>query len=482
MKLPWSHSIAQRLKWGYYVLVALMAIGFIIKGINLSRVESQIYALETTSKLLDNVLEIRRYEKNWLLYNKPSDFTTNQEMIAKTFELLLTGNNDFFKLKSIEVGSSVTVERLQNVLTNYSNLMKKEEALVKSGQKHRFLHKIRKEGKLLVNLAEIMNNSVLFSSAETLKFVKFSGLVSLVFAILTAIILGKQLSFSVVRPLRQIVHCTNKIASGEMQSCEQHSETPDLDEIVAVKHAIEVMLKKLEHREKLVIQSEKLAAVGTLVAGVAHELNNPLSNAGTSAQILLEEMRESEDVPRRFQLEMLEQITEQTDRARSIVRSLLEFSREKAVNPEQLKISDLLHQTLDLVRGEIPTHVETRVIVDNDGIFWADKQRLQQALVNLLLNAFQAVGDDAKIVLRGNLNISENKVCLEVEDDGPGIPAEIRKNVFDPFYTTKDVGQGAGLGLAISREIIDKHGGVITVESAEGVGTKFIIKIPVEKS
>lgn len=482
MNLPWSHSIAQKIKWGYYVLIALMAIGFIIKGVNLSRVESQIYALEKTSKLLDTVLEIRRYEKNWLLYKKPSDFKTNQEMIANAFELLKTGNNELVKLKSIEAGSSATVERLQDVLTNYSDLMKQELSLVKSGKKHRFLNNIREEGKLLVNLAEVLNNSVLHSIAETLKFVKFSGFVFLVFAILTAIILGKQLSFSVVRPLRQIVHCTRKIASGEMQSCEQHPSVSDLDEIVAVKHAIEVMLQKLEHREKLVIQSEKLAAVGTLVAGVAHELNNPLSNAGTSAQILLEEIKESEDVPRLFQVEMLEQIVQQTDRARSIVRSLLEFSREKEVNPEQLKISDLLHQTMDLVRGEIPTHVETRVIVDNDGLFWADKQRLQQALVNLLLNAFQAVGDNARIILRGNLDISENKVYLEVEDNGPGISAEIRKKIFDPFYTTKDVGQGSGLGLAISREIIDKHGGVISVESDEGAGTKFIINIPMEKS
>jgi signal transduction histidine kinase len=218
------------------------------------------------------------------------------------------------------------------------------------------------------------------------------------------------------------------------------------------------------------------------VAGVAHELNNPISNAGTSAQILLEEMRETDALPQKFLQEMLEQIAEQTDRARSIVRSLLEFSREKSVNPEMVKVSDILHQTLDLVRGEIPTSVEVSIHVERDGSFLADKQRLQQALVNLLLNAFHALegGESATIFLRGSVDESGGKVRLEVEDNGPGIPPEIKKKIFDPFFTTKDVGDGSGLGLAITREIIDKHGGDITVESDDHSGARFIISLPLE--
>jgi signal transduction histidine kinase len=296
-----------------------------------------------------------------------------------------------------------------------------------------------------------------------------------------AFILGQQLTRSVVKPLKQIVKCTQEVASGDVKKCDQFKDAIDVSEINAVLSAFEIMLTKLEHREKLAIQTEKMAALGTLVAGVAHELNNPLSNAGTSAQILLEEIHESDVVPRQFQIEMLEQINEQTFRARKIVKSLLEFSREKQINPLELKISDLVYRTMKMVVGEIPAQAEPRVIVENDGVFWGDKLRLQQALVNLLLNAFQAAGDSAVITLRGNLDVSKHQVRLEVEDNGPGISPEIIKSIFDPFFSTKDVGQGSGLGLAITHEIITKHGGNIFVESELQKGTKFTIILPTEK-
>ena len=121
------------------------------------------------------------------------------------------------------------------------------------------------------------------------------------------------------------------------------------------------------------------------------------------------------------------------------------------------------------------------MIVEKDGVFWGDKLRLQQALVNLLLNAFQAAGDKAIITLRGTLDTEKHQVRLEVEDNGPGIPSEIITSIFDPYFTTKDVGQGSGLGLAITHEIVTKHGGKISVESEMGKGTRFRISIPTEK-
>lgn len=480
MTWPWSNSIARRIKWGYYVLVALVAIGFLITAIYLSQVESQVRSLENDSKLLDTILEIRRYEKNWILYKKSADYEINRQLIKTADELLITLDRGF----PVVVGESeiyVDQDYLKEILKGYTDLMATEFDLWARIRQHQKLEQIRDKGKQLVELAEARNVSVRRSIDNTIKKVKASALAFLLCSLLVALVLGKQLSRSAVRPLRQIVECTKRVAAGDKDLCIM-GQNLELDEVKTVFNAFKGMLEKLEHREKLLIKSEKLAAIGTLVAGVAHELNNPLSNAGTSAQILLEEMRESKELPRQFLLEMLEQITEQTDRARSIVRSLLEFSREKSVNPEKLRISDILHQTMDLVRGEIPSNVETRVYVDIDGIFRADKQRLQQALVNLLLNAFQAVEDTsgAKITIRGNFAQDAGKVRLEVADNGPGIPPEIRKNIFDPFYTTKDVGEGSGLGLAITREIIDKHGGDIVVDSSETTGTKFTITLPVD--
>lgn len=478
MKWPWSDSIASRIKWGYYVLIAMIASGFVVTAIFLSRVESQVYSLEAASKLLDTVLEVRRYEKNWILYKSQADFDKNQQQLVEAFDLLTARDHDFSMVakRPLSPGAS---EKMRHVLTLYRDLMDQEFKAYQQDQKHRMLESIRTQGKVMVEMAEGLSVAVHHSIAHTLKMVKVSALFLLLGSFVAALLLGKQLSRSAVSPLKKIVECTLKIAAGEQLLPEKLKGNMDLVEVKAVFEALQSMMEQLKHRERLVIRSEKLAAVGTLVAGVAHELNNPLSNAGTSAQILLEEMQESEEVPRQFQIEMLEQITGETDRARGIVRSLLEFAREKAVNVAEVGLSELVHPAVDLVRGQIPTNVEIRVFVGRDGVFLADRQRLQQALVNLLLNAFQAMGTTPGTVsIRGDVDVVDRKIVLEVEDNGPGMPEEVRKRIFDPFFTTKDVGQGSGLGLAISREIVHKHRGEIVVVSTPGAGTRFTITIP----
>ncbi|HIJ78327.1 MAG: ATP-binding protein [Desulfobulbaceae bacterium] len=459
-------------------MIAMVMAGLFFSGGTLSRVQSRVIVLEKVTKLLDTVLEIRRYEKNWILYGLEDDLAINHTMVANAFALIeeLDGSDNLGK---------ETYKKLKNIkmiLGEYEDLMEREAELLHAGKSHKMLETIREKGKYLVDLADDLNDSTRSSINSTLSSVHASGVLLLLIFTLTAMFFARNLATSVVRPLRQIVHCTGKIASGETAPCTDFAEVVNLAEIKAVMQAIQYMLHKIENREELIIQKEKLAAVGTLVAGVAHELNNPLSNAGTSAEILLEEMRENEDVPRKFQLEMLEQITEQTDRARTIVRSLLEFSREREVRPEQLLVSDVLHQTMDLVRGEIPTNVETRLLISEDVFFWADKQRLQQGLVNLLLNAFHALGDFGRIELCGGFDDDTGKVKIEVRDNGPGIPDEIVNKIFDPFFTTKDVGEGSGLGLAVTREIITKHGGEIKVSCPDEGGTVFTIMLPVEKS
>lgn len=478
MRWPWSDSIARRIKWGYYVLIAIIVLGFVVTAIFLSRVEGQVHSLEDASKLLDTVLEIRRYEKNWILYKDQADFEKNQQQLAVAFELVNTpGQNSLFAVK--RPLSPRAAEGMRHALTLYRDLMDQEFKAYQKDKQHQMLETIREQGKVMVEKAEGFSRAVHLSIAHTLKMVKASALLFLTGAFMAALLLGKQLSSSAVSPLKKIVECTRKIAEGEQLLPECLKSNMNLVEVRAVFEALQSMMEQLKQRERLVIRSEKLAAVGTLVAGVAHELNNPLSNAGTSAQILLEEMHESEEVPRQFQIEMLEQITGETDRARGIVRSLLEFAREKAVNMAEVRVSELVHPVVDLVRGQIPPHIEIRVFVGRDDVFLADRQRLQQALVNLLLNAFQAMGDNPGTVsIRGDADILERKVFLEVEDNGPGMPEDVRMRIFDPFYTTKDVGQGSGLGLAITREIVHKHGGEIVVVSTLGSGTRFTITIP----
>jgi len=212
---------------------------------------------------------------------------------------------------------------------------------------------------------------------------------------------------------------------------------------------------------------------------VAHELNNPLSNASASAQILLEELQEANIPDSEFLLEMAAQIDEETDRARDIIRSLLEFAHDREMRPAELELERFVRQTSRLVGNDFPAEIEFTLEISKDGLFFADKRQLQQALINILRNAGQALEGRGKILLRAGIDDERGEALIEVRDNGPGIAAIDIEKIFDPFYTTKDVGKGSGLGLAVTREIIRKHGGEIAVESEQGHGAAFFIRLPV---
>jgi signal transduction histidine kinase len=245
-----------------------------------------------------------------------------------------------------------------------------------------------------------------------------------------------------------------------------------------------------------------LASLGTLLSGVAHELNNPLSNISTSCQILSEEMDELDPEYRR---ELLSQIDDQADRAKNIVRSLLEFSRTKEFKREDLSLENLVLETIRFVKGQIPPKVEIVTDIPADISIFADKQRMQQVFLNLVKNAIQAVEEEGRIEIsarktsQGKLENYESylseecanmlpslgdseAVYVKITDTGIGIPQEIIGKIFDPFFTTKDVGKGSGLGLSIVHEIIEEHGGCIGAHSEVDRGTTFLIRLPVPQT
>jgi two-component system, NtrC family, sensor kinase len=230
---------------------------------------------------------------------------------------------------------------------------------------------------------------------------------------------------------------------------------------------------------------------------VAHELNNPLSNVSSSCQILLEELDTADPTQVR---EWLGQIDAETERARNIVRTLLEFSREGAFRKRRLALRPLVEQTLLLVGR---TGANLALDIPEDLTVDADPQRLQQVLVNLIGNALDAGGPQVRIRLSARVldaagfQMPEHSVCgrsgapipldapsgrrlvlITVTDSGPGIAPEVLPRVFDPFFTTKEVGHGSGLGLYVSQEIIDQHGGCIGVSSRPGTGAVFTIALP----
>ncbi|MEP6730269.1 MAG: PAS domain S-box protein [bacterium] len=227
------------------------------------------------------------------------------------------------------------------------------------------------------------------------------------------------------------------------------------------------------------LQQEKLAAVGQLVSGVAHELNNPLAAVMAFAQLLLASPNGLEDEPR----QAVETIHREALRAAKIVSSLLTFARQQPAERNAARLNDIVADTLELRRYALRT-ANIEVALDLDPTLpptWADPFQLQQVVLNLIANAEQALGETAKerrIGIRTALEGDGTRIVLAVSDNGPGVPRAQVDRIFNPFYTTKPVGQGTGLGLSISDGIVREHGGRIRVEVTQGGGATFIVELP----
>ena len=213
---------------------------------------------------------------------------------------------------------------------------------------------------------------------------------------------------------------------------------------------------------------------------MAHELNNPLSNISTSAQILKEELLSGDP---EFNNNLISQVIEQSDRARDIVRTLLEFSRTSEFHSQKIVFRQLVEETIILLRGHVPTEVDIALEIPVDLELFADKQRLKQVFLNLIKNALDVIGDQGRIWISAQeihkeAGSQQHEIEIMINDNGPGIQPENLAKIFDPFFTTKDVGHGSGLGLFIVHDIIELHGGTIRVESRPGEGTTFIIWLP----
>jgi two-component system sensor histidine kinase PilS (NtrC family) len=217
-------------------------------------------------------------------------------------------------------------------------------------------------------------------------------------------------------------------------------------------------------------RSEKLAAVGTMAAGLAHELRNPLASMSGSIQ-LLHESKAFEDDER----QLMSIVLREADRLNGLVTDFLRFARPVPNQLEQLDLGEVVASTVTLFRND-PTRraVEVQVELNGELPVVADRRQLGQVLWNLLSNAAEAMPQGGQVRLSGRL--ANGSAQLEVKDDGPGIAADDLPHIFEPFYTTK--ARGTGLGLAIVHSILQGHGGEIAVESVEGKGTRFSLKLP----
>jgi signal transduction histidine kinase len=261
---------------------------------------------------------------------------------------------------------------------------------------------------------------------------------------------------------------------------------------------------QLDEATKRLVQSEKLASLGELAAGVAHEINNPVgyvSSNLTTLQKYLAVYEKVLDAPEADSEEMaalkkklnyafirddLQNLVKETQegvgRVKAIIQDLKDYARTNAAT--HYVASDIqvgLKSTLNIARNQLKNRADVRLQLGNLPMVECAPSQIDQVFLNLIVNAAQAMPEGKMGLIDIRTDCDERKVWIEVQDNGPGIPPEVMKKIFDPFFTTKDPGTGTGLGLSVSQNIIQQHGGKLEVSSTVGVGTTFKITLPIKR-
>ena len=283
---------------------------------------------------------------------------------------------------------------------------------------------------------------------------------------------------------RQLLLTLANQSSIAIENAKAFDEIAKLNETLEAR--VEVRTRELRETQAQLMQSEKMRTLGQLVAGVAHELNNPIGFVHANLKLLeeyvaklarLQEERADTGRVREAIAKLLSRSREGTERVTKIVADLRAFSRVDQEELAEADLNDEIERTLTLMEPRCKNCIAIERDFEALPRVRCHAGQLNQAFLNLLMNACDAIGERGRITVRTRAR--NGLVRLEFEDDGPGIPADVRDRVFEPFYTTKPVGQGTGLGLSLTHGIIERHTGRIWVESDAGVGTRFVIELPV---
>jgi two-component system NtrC family sensor kinase len=299
---------------------------------------------------------------------------------------------------------------------------------------------------------------------------------------ITALIVSSFLAKGVLQPIRQLIFASHQWADGNL---DYRVEATQKDEIAKLAETFNLMAFSLKERDERlkefaqeqIMKSERLATLGQLAAGVAHEINNPLGAILMYSHLSLEEL-DTED-PRR---KNLEKVAAEATRCKNIVRGLLDFARQSEPNVEDADANEILRRTLSVLQNQAQFQniTITTTLCASLPKAMMDGGQIQQVFTNIILNAAEAIDGQGEVTIATRIAESSQPIEIEFTDTGCGISRENLDKIFDPFFTTKEVGHGTGLGLAVSYGIIARHRGTIEVKSSPGNGTTFIVRLPLK--
>lgn len=463
MKIEQKIILSNAINVVFIVLIGLLAFQ------NLSLMLTKLRFVEIADDLNASFLEMRLSEKNYFLYHDKNSLFEIKEMIDTADKSIDQAREDISHAVNED-----NLGRLRTHLKEYAGAVDKVSNAAQGDSNAEVMLRARGKGlrdysKAMTQIERKSVNNMISSSKSMLIYLFITVLV-------TAVLVSHFISQKILRSLRDVKKLTESISQGNFNKIVGAIPNDELGSLIT---AVNSMSEELSRREEELIQAKKLASIGVLTAGVAHELTNPLNNISMITQNFIELY---DNFNKENALGLLNNIQGETERIEKIVKNLLDFSKPKEVNLTESDINRpvkkalrLMQNTLDLSNVELTVHL----VKDVPHVFIDDNQ-IQQVLVNLLTNAVQAMPGGGRLHVATKADMTRGAVEIAVVDTGNGIPREYLPHIFDPFFSTKGA-EGTGLGLSVSYGIIKNHNGHIRVESAVGEGTTFIIELPIYK-
>jgi two-component system NtrC family sensor kinase len=510
----------------FLISVSIIAILSVFEFINFIEVKGEVRYLEIADGIRSKSLQIRRHEKNFFLYplQAKEESASIQKYIGELHDIVHENGalEKSGELKSIEGLVNDYGARLENIKHLLRTVLKEfelerkshpglvdffpliessfyEQPLVSAqllekafslphrhplitnlGRLDAEIVQLRKTGEDLVSASREIDKVARGSVDSLVRTSQVELIVFFLLFFIGGIVALSLINRNVVSRLKLLIRVVERTGTGSFPRIELPMGKWDNDEVGKLIREFNDMEGKLALRQEELdrknaelLQSKKLAAIGTLAAGVAHELNNPLNNIYLSVQVLKREMK-THSSP--FVQEIVEDITSQTARVKHIVGDLLEFARGRAPEFRTIDLNSLVAKAYKAVGNSMNVEgIRFSLDADLEEVFVsADPDQLEQVFINLFHNAVEAMGGTGHLTTR--IESHEELTTILVSDTGKGMPPAALEKIFEPFFTTKD--KGTGLGLAIVFNIIQKHGGDIRVESEPGKGTRFNITLP----
>jgi signal transduction histidine kinase len=517
-------SLKKKIAISFLISAFIIAILAAFEYINFIEIKKEIRNLELTDTIRSKSLQLRRHEKNFFLYGMPKAAEESEAIhkylneldaiLERDLAIDKTGKLSYLKKRIREYGgrfnkieSSIKnlTDEFENTKDTYARYHKffpliESTFLERPHQAAEFLEKVfllppnhrlviglrelysdiqilRKDGEDILVISKDLDKVARENAEGVIHMSQIAILIFFPLFLVVGIGMLFVISNNVVNRLRLLIGFVEKTGKGDYSHIPVSSQKDEVGILIREFNDMENQLsqreEELDRKNKELLQSRKLAAIGTLASGVAHELNNPLNNIYISAQVLMKEAGDSCSLTAR---ETVNDILGQTLRVKRIVGDLLEFARGKEPQLRKVELNDLIMGAYKLVSTTIDTEdINFEMDTDPAGVIInADYEQMERVFINLFTNAVDAMNGKGNLSVR--INREGESIKIKISDTGRGMSADAVEKIFEPFYTTKD--KGTGLGLAIVFNITKKHNGEISVQSEEGKGTTFTITLP----